>query len=43
MPANDLTCTETFTFNNYTLTVAKTGTGAGTITGPNIACGLTCG
>ncbi|WP_295457212.1 alpha/beta fold hydrolase [uncultured Thiodictyon sp.] len=33
MPANDLTCTATFTANTYTLTTAKAGTGSGTVSG----------
>jgi len=33
MPPQDLTCTATFTLNNYTLTVNKSGAGSGTVGG----------
>ena len=40
----DKTVTATFTTSpvNYTLTVAKAGTGSGTVTGSGITCGVTC-
>jgi len=37
----DLTCTATFTLNQYTLNVTKTGTGSGTVT--SSPAGITCG
>ncbi len=36
------TVTATFTLDQFVLSVAKTGTGAGTVTGGGIACGTTC-
>jgi hypothetical protein len=36
------TVTASFALRTYTLTVARSGTGAGTVTGPGITCGTDC-
>jgi Divergent InlB B-repeat domain len=41
MVTGNITCTATFT-SAHTLTVAKAGTGSGTIIGPGITCGSDC-
>jgi hypothetical protein len=38
----NMTCTATFDLRTYTLTVAKKGTGSGTVTGTGIDCGSDC-